>query len=164
MKGIPAFTELNSYSDDASFADNHSQVIAYSGESAMDIYLKVMANTPAWISNLMKLRNTLVSKIGLKHLGNFDDFSPPKTADEYHVGDQVGIFQMIYKSQTEVIMEDRDKHLDVKLSFHIQPNGSEVTVTASTVVHVKNTLGRVYMLFVGPVHKLIVPASLKRLP
>ncbi|MDD1783366.1 DUF2867 domain-containing protein [Enterovibrio sp. ZSDZ35] len=163
MQGIPEFTELHNYIENADFSDNHSQVIAYSGESALEIYLKVMNSTPGWVNYLMKLRNTLVSKIGLKHLGNFESFAPKTSSDDYQVGDQVGIFQMIYKSQNEVIMEDRDKHLNVKLSFHIASNGDKATVTASSVVHINNTIGRVYMCVVGPVHKLIVPATLRRI-
>ncbi|WP_419723785.1 DUF2867 domain-containing protein [Vibrio sinaloensis] len=33
----------------------------------------------------------------------------------------------------------------------------------TTVVHIKNWLGRVYMLPVAPMHKIIVPSSLKAL-
>ncbi|OEE63801.1 hypothetical protein A1OO_09760 [Enterovibrio norvegicus FF-33] len=162
MDGIPNHVMLKQYSDQASFSDNHVREIPYQGETAMDIYLQVMNNTPKWVGALMRLRNRITSAIGLKHLGNFDDFAPVKT--DYKVGDRVGIFTMIYHSPVEVIMEDQDKHLDVKVSFHITPNGNRATVTASTVVHVKNRLGNVYMFFVGPIHKLIVPATLKKLP
>ncbi|MEO9273389.1 DUF2867 domain-containing protein [Marinomonas sp. 5E14-1] len=54
--------------------------------------------------------------------------------------------------------------MSVKVSFYIEPNGSTACVHASTVVHVNNTFGKVYMFFVAPVHKLIVPSSLKTLP
>jgi len=37
------------------------------------------------------------------------------------------------------------------------------SVAVSTVVHVKNLLGRVYMLFVTPLHKCIVPAILAKI-
>ncbi|WP_325893061.1 DUF2867 domain-containing protein [Grimontia sp. NTOU-MAR1] len=163
MDGIPSFTELFRYSDNAYFADNHSKEIGYQGESAMEIYLRVMNSAPDWVNALMKIRNEVVSRLGLKHLGNLDDFYPKKQADDYQVGDKVGIFQMIYKSHSEVIMEDRDKHLDVKLSFFVEPRGDKALVTASSVVHIKNTFGKVYMFFVGPVHKIIVPVTLRKL-
>ncbi|MEZ8081464.1 hypothetical protein A1OW_01585 [Enterovibrio norvegicus] len=162
MDGIPNHVMLKQYSHDATFSDNHVREIPYNGETAMDVYLQLMNSTPGWIDALMRLRNRIASLLGLKHLGNFDDFSPAKK--DFNVGDRVGIFTMIYRSPVEVIMEDRDKHLDVKVSFHITPNGNRATVTASTVVHVKNRLGKVYMFFVGPAHKLIVPATLNKLP
>ncbi|MDD1794996.1 DUF2867 domain-containing protein [Enterovibrio makurazakiensis] len=162
MDGIPNHVMLKQYSDAASFSDNHVREIPYDGETAMDIYLQVMNSTPKWVGVLMRLRNRIASALGLKHLGNFENFSPDKT--DYKVGDRVGIFTMIYQSPVEVIMEDKDKHLDVKVSFHIAPNGDRATVTASTVVHEKNRLGKLYMFFVGPAHKLIVPATLNKLP
>ncbi|PML77819.1 DUF2867 domain-containing protein [Enterovibrio norvegicus] len=161
MDGIPNHVMLKQYSHDATFSDNHDREIRYNGETAMDVYLQVMNSTPKWVGALMRLRNRITSAIGLKHLGDFDDFSPAKT--DYKVGDRVGIFTMIYQSPVEVIMEDQDKHLDVKVSFHIAPHGDRATVTASTVVHVKNRLGKVYMFFVGPIHKLIVPATLNKM-
>ncbi|HEY8706862.1 MAG TPA: DUF2867 domain-containing protein [Burkholderiaceae bacterium] len=40
--------------------------------------------------------------------------------------------------------------------------GEHRSAAVSTVVHIHNLLGRVYMLFVAPVHRLIVPAVLGR--
>ena len=36
--------------------------------------------------------------------------------------------------------------------------------TVNAVVHVKNTSGKIYMFFVEPIHKIIVPSILKQLP
>ncbi|MGB0867376.1 MAG: DUF2867 domain-containing protein, partial [Granulosicoccaceae bacterium] len=83
--------------------------------------------------------------------------------DEYQVGDRVGIFSIHSISEKEVILEDKDKHLHAKVSVLVQPYGEQALVQASTVVHTNNTLGKVYMFFVTPVHKLIVPASLRTL-
>jgi hypothetical protein len=60
---------------------------------------------------------------------------------------------------------DSDKHLDVALSVHqrLNPETNQVELTVSTVVHIHNLLGRLYMLPVAPVHKLIVPSVLRAL-
>lgn len=91
------------------------------------------------------------------------DLDENKPISEYRVGDQVGIFSIVSLSDNELLVEDCDKHLNVRLSFLIVPDGDTMTLHATTVVDVKNTFGKVYMFFVAPVHKLIVPTSLKTL-
>nr|WP_087016987.1 DUF2867 domain-containing protein [Thaumasiovibrio subtropicus] len=53
--------------------------------------------------------------------------------------------------------------LNVQVSFLIEPLGDTTVVHASTSVHVNNDLGKIYMLFVEPMHKIIVPRSLKNI-
>ncbi|MDN3678856.1 DUF2867 domain-containing protein [Vibrio tapetis subsp. quintayensis] len=161
---IPEGTLISSMLDNAYFSDTHNVNIRYEDQSALEIYMLMAQDTPRWVNSLMMLRNQIVSKMGLKHLGKMTDFSSDKPSNEYQIGDQLGIFSIYSLSHEEVILEDRDKHLDVRLSFFIEPNGGTATLHASSVVHVKNTFGKVYMFFVAPVHKLIVPATLKRLP
>ncbi len=161
---IPEGTLISNMVNNAYFSDTHNVNIRYDGQSALDIYMLMAQDTPRWVNSLMMLRNQIVSKMGLKHLGKMADFSTDKPSNEYQVGDQIGIFSIYSLNHEEIILEDRDKHLNVRLSFFIEPNGDTATLHASSVVHVKNTFGKVYMFFVAPVHKLIVPATLKRLP
>jgi Protein of unknown function (DUF2867) len=60
------------------------------------------------------------------------------------------------------LIGDRDKHLNVVLSVHrrLLPGRQAVEITLTTVVHVKNLLGRLYMLPVTPAHRIIAPAVL----
>ncbi|SON52572.1 DUF2867 domain-containing protein [Vibrio tapetis] len=161
---IPENTMISKLTENAYFSDTHHVNIHYEGQSALELYMRMAQETPSWVNRLMTLRNQIVSRLGLKHLGKMADFSVDKPSNEYQVGDQLGIFSIYSLNHEEVILEDRDKHLDVRLSFFIDPNGDTATLHASSVVHVKNTFGKVYMFFVAPVHKLIVPATLKRLP
>ncbi|NOH95987.1 DUF2867 domain-containing protein [Vibrio sp. 99-70-13A1] len=164
MNQLPDNADIRTHLEDAYFADSFYTDIQYQGQSAMDVYMDLMKATPKWVSVLMALRNKVVGLFGLKNLGNLTDVDTTKLAADYQVGDKIGIFSLYSKSETEVIVEDRDNHLNVKLSFKIEPNGNTAKVHATSVVHVKNKLGRVYMFFVGPVHKIIVPSSLKQLP
>jgi 3-polyprenyl-4-hydroxybenzoate decarboxylase len=45
----------------------------------------------------------------------------------------------------------------------LEPDGEHAIVHVTTVVHVNNALGKLYMFFVAPLHKIIVPCSLKTL-
>jgi uncharacterized protein (UPF0248 family) len=64
-----------------------------------------------------------------------------------------------------VLLGDRDKHLDVVLSVYKHPLDQKgiQSVSVTTVVHIHNLLGRIYMLPVMPLHRLIAPAVLTRI-
>ena len=128
----------------------------------LDQFLRVGRLTPAWIDAAMHLRNRVVSLFGLKNLGGLADIDVRKSAADYQPGDRVGIFTLISKSPTEVLLGDSDKHLDVVVSVHcgqVQPSASTV-VTVTTVVKVHNGLGRLYMVPVRPAHRVIVRAMM----
>jgi hypothetical protein len=160
---IPTASAIHVYASNAYFSDCFSSVIPYENQSALDLFLLVARQTPTWIDFLMSTRNKVVSKLGLKDLGKLADIELRTASSEYDVGDRVGIFTLYKNTHYEVILEDRDKHLDVKVSVFIEPDGDTAKVSISTVVHVKNTFGKVYMFFVAPVHKIIVPATMKKL-
>lgn len=164
MNGIPTKSGLYHYTQDASFADGFSSYSNYKGKSALDLYLALVNETPEWVNTLMLVRNKLVSKIGLKDLGVLSEIKQDKISSDYETGDRVGIFTLFSNKQNEVILEDDDKHLNVKISLYIDGEPDCPKVYLNTVVHVKNRLGKVYMFFVAPVHKIIVPAMLSKLP
>lgn len=162
--GMPRDSRLSGFLQGAYFHDCHSTRISYHDETALELYLTLASRTPSWINSLMRLRNKIVSKLGLKDLGVLGDFDQSKSITDYHVGDRIGIFTLLSNTPNEVILEDRDKHLDVKLSFFIEQEGEDKAMLhANTVVHVNNSLGKVYMFFITPLHKRIVPSTLKTL-
>ena len=99
----------------------------------------------------------------LKHSGRLQEAVSAENVANISVGESIGIFRLHSNSDTEIVLEDSDKHLDVRVSFLLDVIGDKITVHATTVVHVHNMFGKVYMFFVAPVHKLIVPSSLKTL-
>ncbi len=131
--------------------------------SALGQLLKLMSQAPCWVEFSMALRNRVVARLGLKDLGGFGNFDRAKAEAEYRPGDRVGIFTLYRITPDEVLMGDKDKHLDVTLSLHRRQEGPDVQLTVTTVVHVHNRLGRIYMLPVTPMHKLIAPATMKPL-
>ncbi len=160
---IPKHSELFDYAEGAYFADSFSREIPNNNQTALDVYLEIAKQTPAWVSFLMATRNRIVSMLGLKHLGRLQDAMSAGNVANISVGERIGIFTLHSNSDTEIVLEDSDKHLDVRVSFLLDVVGDKITVHATTVVHVHNMFGKVYMFFVAPVHKLIVPSSLKTL-
>jgi hypothetical protein len=159
---VPGNTEIGRHLEGAFFADAWELAPVDAAQSAMDFHLHALAATPRWVDALMGLRNRVVAQFGLKSLGALGAVNRAKPADAYRVGDRVGIFSLRSLAQREVVLEDRDKHLDVKVSVAMRGTGAETRAVVSTVVHLNNRFGRVYMLFVKPVHRLIVPALLRR--
>lgn len=129
----------------------------------LDQFLRVARQTPAWVDGLMNLRNRLVGLVGLKNLGALSRLSPGAVASDFRIGDRVGIFTLLARSDTEALLGDSDKHLDVVVSIHRQPGvpADQALVTVSTVVKVHNLLGRLYMLPVRPAHHLIARTMVK---
>ncbi|MBR7778082.1 DUF2867 domain-containing protein [Undibacterium rugosum] len=158
---IPANTKIAGELNGAYFYDCHQMDYQHEGISAMQVFLNAFGNTPAWVDFLMQIRNRVVSLFGLKDLGQLRAILPAKTAADYRIGDQVGIFSLIYQSEQEVILCDCDKHLDVKVSLSKQSKEGRQFIAVTTVVHVHNMLGKVYMFFVGPAHKVIAPAVIQ---
>lgn len=162
---VPAESVINSHLPGASFYDCYS--IGASGERriALEYFLATIAQTPMWVERLMLLRNKAVRLFGLKDLGGLGGFDASKPASAYLPGDRVGIFTLISSTDNEVLLGDNDKHLDVVLAVFRHPHVTEgvQTISLTTVVHVHNWLGRLYMLPVGPMHKLIAPAVLNRI-
>lgn len=159
---VPLTSDISKQLQGADFFDSYEMPLEHAGRSALEIYLGTISKTPAWINFLMATRNRIVKQFGLKDLGHLGTLQKTKAAADYQIGDRIGIFTLLSNTDSEIIMGDSDKHLDVKVSIcKLSLKGKE-SVAATTVVHIHNLLGRVYMLFVIPLHKLIVPATLVR--
>jgi hypothetical protein len=138
--------------------------------TALAHFAAAMSGTPPWVDRLMRLRNRVVRRLGLKDLGDMaaeslrqldaDPGAPPPKP-----GERVGIFTLRSCRDDEVLVEDDDRHLRVVLSVRRQAADAAVParVVVTTVVHVHNWLGHVYMLPVAPMHRLIAPAVLSRI-
>jgi len=162
---VPLESAINARLPGAYFHDCYIVTIPDASRTALDYFLTALANAPAWVDILMALRNKLVKLVGIKDLGGLGNLNMSKPASAYAPGDRVGIFTLISNSPDEVLLEIRDKHLDVALSVYKYPpaHGGVQSITATTVVHIHNLLGRIYMLPVTPLHKRISPAVLTRI-
>jgi hypothetical protein len=129
---------------------------------ALGHFIAAVQRTPRWVDACMGLRNRVVSLLGLKNLGHLSAVARGKAPLEYRPGERVGIFTLFENTCDEALLGDKDKHLNVVLSVHraLLPEAKEVLVTVTTVVHVHNALGRIYMLPVKPMHRVIAPAVL----
>ncbi|NQZ90979.1 MAG: DUF2867 domain-containing protein [Moritella sp.] len=158
---IPNSSQISKSLSGAYYSDAYCFPTKYRERTSLQIWLAHVSTVPAWVNFLMAARNKLVSALGLKNLGHLGAVDEGKPINNYRVGDRVGIFTILSLSDNEIVLGDSDKHLDVKVSVFKDINDSEF-ITISTVVHVHNALGKTYMLVVEPMHKLIVPSTIKR--
>lgn len=113
-QSIPTCSELHAFASGADFSDCYVVPNPWPERSALDLFLQTVGNTPSWVKVLMHLRNRIVRFAGLKNLGTLDEV---KLGHVYRVGERVGIFTLLYSTESEVILGDLDKHLEVRLLF-----------------------------------------------
>lgn len=156
---MPRSGNIVPYLRGAHFADSYRVEVDHPERTALQHFAQALQATPPWVRLLMRLRNRVVSLVGLKTLNSWN---PQPGAVE--VGARLGIFELIRISDDEVIAGNSDKHLRVVLSVQRLPATEQqsAAVSLTTVVHIHNWLGHLYMLPVGPAHKIIAPRVLER--
>jgi hypothetical protein len=159
----PSGSRIASHALRADYTDTFEMPVVDASMSALGAALRLASRTPAWIEGLMSVRNTVVKTMGLKNLGSLGAVDRSKALSSYRAGDRVGIFVLELLSEAEVVLAVSDKHLDAKVSVCKVGSAGHPAVAVTTVVHVHNLLGRAYISIVAPVHRLIVPAMLRRL-
>lgn len=163
VTAAPAASQIAQYTPGATYFDTYEMAVGQGSLSALEIFLLAVSSTPAWVNQLMSLRNQVVKRLGLKDLGSLGAVDGSKKAADYRVGDRIGIFTIHSISDAELVVADSDHHLDARVSVCKTGNAARPAVSITTVVHVHNRLGRVYIAVVAPVHRIIVPAMLRKL-
>ncbi len=116
----------------------------------------IFGNQPNWVSTLMRLRDFIAARFGLKTANRLR-----KSADK-----RIGIFKIYETHPTEIILGEDDRHLDFRVSVLLRSKplaeDAATFVVVSTVVHCHNLLGRCYISLIAPFHRLVVKAGLRR--
>ena len=102
-----------------------------------------------------RTRDGISALFGVKRIGGFSG----TRREAVQAGDYLDFFRVEYSAPEVLVLTERDRHLDVMTCVSLADR--VLTITSSVVTH--NTFGRLYMLPVGPAHKLIVNSYLKRL-
>lgn len=165
MADAPAGSDVAALTQGATFQDAWAVAAADPGLDAMDQCLLAMQRTPRWADMAMALRNRIVVPLGLKDLGRLSAVDAARGATDRRPGARAGIFTVRACRPDEVLLEDRDAHLDVVVSVHrgVRPADGVVIVTVTTVVRTINRLGRLYLGVVRPAHPVVVRAMLRRI-
>ena len=161
---LPINSALNVSGQQYDFSDCFSAIFLKDGKDVTieDVGASFFLSTPTWIKLLLAIRNIIVKPFGLKTNTNIQNKQQLESEFKFEPGQQYGIFKVYSRTQTELIVGANDKHLDFKVSLLLNKTTSgDNVLMISTVVFFHNRLGQLYFLFVKPVHKLIVPSTLK---
>jgi Protein of unknown function (DUF2867) len=140
----------------AQFGDAYQLTVHGQNLDPTEAARRAVYGAPSWIYALLRLRTILVKPFGLKPGEN--------PAREKATASNIGIFPVLDEKPQRLTLGLNDKHLDFRLLVDVKDlGGGRQSVTASTVVKTHNLLGRIYLAFVKPFHRIIVPAMLARI-
>lgn len=121
----------------------------------IEVWNRMMARPLPMIGLAFRIRDAISARFGVRQIGGFSG----NRQSNPQVGDRLDFFLVERNDPLALTLTDRDRHLDVMIS--VTTANRLLTITASVVTH--NRFGRIYMLPVGPAHRLIVWAMMRRL-
>jgi len=157
---FPAHSQLGSMLGTATFHDSFESALSEPDLTPIEIFQRVSRATPAWVSRLMAIRNRAVRLVGLKDVGALAG-RIDRPAAAYQIGDRLGIFTLMARTNDEIVLGIDDHHLDVRVSVLKFTRDGAARYALSTVVKTHNRLGRLYMIPVGRIHPLVVRSLMR---
>jgi hypothetical protein len=142
------------------FADAFAVELPALGPAGVRGFAEAMlAPPPPWVASLMAARDRVAGALRLR------------TATAMRAGDdgiagaagrRIGAFRVLALTGEEVLLGANDRHLDFRISVRATPTGQGMAVSVVTAVKINNLLGRLYLVPVLPMHRLIVPALMRQ--
>jgi hypothetical protein len=114
----------------------------------------VFSNPPAAVAPLMRIRDAIMGRFGVKTATDIR-----RAAAGRPLG-AIGPFGVEEIASEEVVMGEDDRHLSFKTSFLVRATAEGRELVWITVVRCNNTLGRIYLAVIAPVHRRLLPAFL----
>ena len=156
--GFPAAARLLAPAPDCRFC--HLARVTVAGHlDALEAWNAVMARRLPGFALAVRIRDAISARFGVERIGGFSGAQHRAIA----AGEKLDFFLVEEARPERLLLTARDRHLDVMTCVTATPcdGGTEVAITSSVITH--NLFGRLYMLPVGPAHRLIVAAMLHRL-
>lgn len=147
------------------YFDNPDYIDKFSREFSTDrnVNIKELAfdmfdYTPSWVNALMKFRDFLVGRFGLKTSEQAVKAENPVL----DIGEPYPIFKVIDFNEEEIMFGENDQHLNFVTSVALIKSGINYKLFSLTAVKYNNSFGRLYFTFVKLFHALIVKSMLNR--
>jgi hypothetical protein len=158
---FPAESQLQPLLAGAHYYDAFAADMADPALTPTQIFVRFGEAFPDWGEALLGVRNQVVKRLGLLDVGAFRKVDP-KPIGTLSVGDPLGIFRIMAMDETELVAGIDDSHLDVRISVVKRCGERRASYVVCSVVTIHNLLGRLYMLPVAPMHRLIVRETMRR--
>ena len=116
--------------------------------TALEAWQRMKSRRSLLFALAVRLRDVVAGCFGVAPIGGLST----TTEADPKPGDRMDFFTVDHIDLAVLALVVRDRHLDTMTCVSVE--GSTVFVTASVITH--NLFGRIYMLPVGPAHRLIV--------
>jgi hypothetical protein len=144
--------ERDAFLAGAQFADAFCVTIDTTALTAREAAERMLGRSPWWVEGLMKLRDAIVTPLGLK-----------TTASARHDDiEKVGFFPLLNETPQRLVAGFNDSHLDFRVVIDVAPASTGQCITATTIVLMHNWIGRTYLSIIKPFHRMVVRSMLKQ--
>ena len=157
---IPSMSKLKN--DEKSFRYIDSYMGHYLTNShdytISDIGELFFTSGPKWADYLMSTRDKIVGLFGLKIVPKISEEEQNHGAFMFEEGEQLNIFKLYNKSESELIMGDIDKHLNFRVSLLLDStdvDSKKKKILITTVVHIEIGWGS----FISFLSNRFIPSS-----
>ncbi len=145
------------YFDNPDYLDRFSKTFETDNEVKIEeLAFEMFDYFPAWVNGLIKFRDFLVGRFGLKTSDEIKRPEKPILA----IGEPYPMFKVIDFNDEEIMFGEPDKHLNFATSVALTKSGNQYEIYSLTAVKYNNGYGRLYFTFVKPFHGLIIKAML----
>ncbi len=151
VSAVQPASDLDIFLPGAQFADAFS-VTTRQTVTAREAAERMLGRSPWWVEALMKLRDAVVTPLGLK---------TAKSARHDKI-EKVGFFPLLSETPQRLVAGFNDSHLDFRVVIDVAPAGNGQRVTATTIVLMHNWIGRTYFAIIKPIHRMVVRSMLKQ--
>lgn len=139
-------------------ADAHEEAVTNPDLTDVDAALRsFFTSSPAWLKTLLEVRNKIVSRLGFE-TGSAER---PELPQRFTIGDELGTFTVLDRSNDEIVMGGEDKRFGLEISVWLPTAEDRLQVT--TIAHSKDAIGKAYLTLVARFHGPIAAMLTKRM-
>ena len=139
----------------ADFTDSYEVALPPASTVDMRVIAQSVFGKPTlWFRALLFIRDMVMARFNVKTSSDLR-----QSGNE----DKINFFSVLASHPDEIVLGANDRHLDFRLSLLVQRavNGPS-RLSATTVVHCHNRLGRIYITVIAPFHRMVVISNLRR--
>src|SRR5215813_4730131 len=136
----------------ANFRDSYRALLSRTELDIVDIFFGIFAHHPLWMKLLLIVRNKVASFVGLD-APTTSEILHVEIRDRYAVGEKIGVWPIFSINDNEIVAGRNNRHMDFRLSVLKERDGDRTNIVVSTICLVHNLSGKIYLLFVLPLHR-----------
>ncbi|UTW66070.1 DUF2867 domain-containing protein [bacterium SCSIO 12643] len=128
----------------------------------MIAFFKSFPETFMW---LLRLREWIARRLKLKTAPETDEKSRLEKLHNFkgNIGESIAVFDVLERSERELVTGQKDSHLDFKLAFISYREADRIVMQMATTVIINNVVGKMYFAIVKPIHKYYMRKIFKRM-